>query len=179
MWQYQYSDELQHYGVKGMKWGVRRATKQLSRARTSSDVDNAVAKLNKHRTKATAKLSKLEKKGSKLENALIKSNKKNLVKGSKIEQKADKLRKKAEKKYYKANSSVMISDERRKAMKDEAIALTAKYEKMHAKASSLQSNHSRVKAKVEANETMQKAFRMGIDNIDKTLEKAGRRYING
>ena len=24
MWQYKYSDELQHYGVKGQKWGVRR-----------------------------------------------------------------------------------------------------------------------------------------------------------
>lgn len=33
MWNYIYTDELYHHGIKGQKWGVRRSEKQLARAR--------------------------------------------------------------------------------------------------------------------------------------------------
>ena len=37
MWKYRYSFELCHYGVKGMKWGVRRTPEQLGHASKKVD----------------------------------------------------------------------------------------------------------------------------------------------
>ena len=34
MWRYNYTNELYHYGVKGMKWGVRRTPEQLGRKKS-------------------------------------------------------------------------------------------------------------------------------------------------
>lgn len=54
--------ELQHYGVLGMKWGVRRARKQYANATTKAERKAATNKLNAHMAKANEKLKKLDKK---------------------------------------------------------------------------------------------------------------------
>lgn len=41
MWQYNYSGELYHHGIKGQRWGVRRTQKQLGHDRTKSKFDHA------------------------------------------------------------------------------------------------------------------------------------------
>lgn len=54
------NDELMHYGVPGMKWGVRRTPAQLGRKKTSSSKSLFGKKKSKSKNKAKSKASKEE-----------------------------------------------------------------------------------------------------------------------
>ena len=158
------NDELQHYGVKGMRWGIRRASKQFSTASTSDQKVKAVAKLQKHRAKASAQISKLEKKHSKLEKSVEKHITKNDIKAAKLSDKAAAKRKKA----YGRFTSQSKSEK-----------LTFEANKIQAKADSIAAKSKKAKAKLAKNETMQAAFKKGVREIDSKLVGKGRKYING
>ena len=57
MWRYRYPEELYHYGVKGMKWGVRRSKESLRYNKSSviASVNRSVSKtVTKNGIKLTA-----------------------------------------------------------------------------------------------------------------------------
>lgn len=163
MWKYEYNDELYHYGVKGMEWGVHRASRQLNSARDSGERDKAISKLSTHRSKATNKLQKLDRQHVKLQNKRTKQIERGDVKAAKLNAKATKLRKK---KYGRFVS------------KDKADELEFKANKLSAKADRLKARSDVTKAKIEKNRRMAAAFEQGIKDIDKTISDSGKRWVN-
>lgn len=165
MWEYNYpsyetsQEELYHYGVKGMKWGIRKAQSSLSKATTSAERDKAVAQLQKHRTKASTEIAKLEKKRPKLEKEVHRHITKNDEKAAKLREKSAKLEKKA----YGMFTS-----------KDRASNMLYKAGKLDNQAKSLEAKSAQAKARLAKNEEMQKIFKQGINDIDKAVKDAGK-----
>lgn len=157
------TDELYHYGVVGMRWGVRRSTKQLfKRDQPKERRDKALASLNKHREKGTAEVAELKKRGVKLTAAAEKQT-------IKSETKAAKLRAKAATKRSKMYGLLTSQS------KAEKLEFQAK--KLDIKAAKLETKATRAKALLKKNETMVAAFEREISNIDTALVNYGKFYL--
>lgn len=155
-------DELYHYGVRGMKWGVRRNTKRLGSS-DSAQRAKAVDNLKKHRVKASEAIGKLQKSTAKLE----KRNENNVVKA---DVKAAKLSNEAARYRRKANG-LFVSD--RKAQK----YLTKAYLK-DTKAKDITARTNAVRAEINKNKMLIKTFERGINDIDVALANSGKQYVD-
>ena len=159
MWEYvqpQTSDELYHYGVKGMRWGVRRASKKLSKATDEKKKAKAVASLEKHREKGTAEIKKLDSSTSKLQAKREKQRQTTDVKA------ADAM--------VRSQTPIMLRS-RREKFRNEA-------NKWYVRADSLRAESERTQALMNKNERPKKMFQQEIDKIDQALVEKGKRRLN-
>lgn len=156
------SETLQHYGVKGMKWGVIRAKKRVDKATTKEGLNKATSSLQKHRTKAVAKIEKLEKKGVKLQKEHDKRMTSDAIRAAKLDDKATKKLVKANKWYTSEKKAMKLESEARR---------------LEVKAKSLSANVKLARAKLEKNKVMIDMFNCGIKDIDDTLIEVGKKYI--
>lgn len=168
MWQYNYamsdedSDELYHYGVLGMKWGVHRARRKLNNSNaTNSDHNKAVKSLRNHRDKITNKISELNKKSDKLKKQQYKIDTKLEPKAAKMERKANKL----EKKVLKAKTD------------EKAVKLMRKSNVLKLKASKIRNKNAKVKARIENNKKLKLMFAKGLNEVNTELIRNGKDFL--
>ena len=157
------NEELKHYGVKGMKWGVSRASKKLATASSEEERERAVEQLEKHRSKASAEINKLEIEKYRLEKKSDKYAMDNDIRAQRLKQRAAKKTKKA--------YGVLTT-------KSRSEKLLFKADKLNARADAMIAKSEKVKAKIAKNEKMTAAFKQGVKDIDKALIEKGRKYLN-
>ena len=155
-------NELYHYGVLGMKWGVRRNTKRLNSG-DSAKSEKAAKALKKHREKASNEINKLKKSTAKLETR----NENNIVRA---EVKAAKFNREAAN-YRRKASGMFVSN--RKAQKYMTKAYMAE-----TKAKDLTARVNETRAKINKNKTLIQMFERGIGDIDAALSARGKEYLN-
>lgn len=160
---YAYQNELYHYGVLGMKWGVRRATRQLSGATNTKQYDHAVNRLNSHRSKSVNKVNKLTKRIDKLQKKSERDAATESYKAASLSKKAAKLRKKSHA-IIRIKSFDGIREWRASRLDNKSETMKLKIEK--------------TKKSIMKNESMKKIFDQGIQGIDKALIENGKRLLN-
>lgn len=157
------SNDLHHYGVLGMKWGVHKARKALASG-DSSKREKAISSLQKHAEKSNAKLAKLAANRAKLDKKADRVLAKNERRASRMEYNAAK--------YDRKSMSRFTSDQK-------AYKLERKSAMLKQRASKLRYDNAKIEAKIAKNERLQKAFKKGLSEIDSALIEQGRKYVYG
>lgn len=171
-----YNAELYHYGVPGMRWGVSRASKRLSKATTKKQYDRANKKLERHYTKSARELKALRRERPALDDRLDSATRIDKNKAAEYQSRANAEYRKAAK--YNRRANRLISTQ---GLRDynayKSARLESRADVLDAKAKEYKSNYEYAQSRVERNEALQKAYRQGMADIDAARIAQGKRYV--
>lgn len=180
MWSYMSTDymseNLQHYGVLGMKWGVHRARRSLSRASTKEESKKAISSLETHRGKINKKINKYQSSNKTLQKKSDKRAKGKDVKAAKYSRKAADKRVKANK-YERKAGRRFTSEARGVKMLSKADKLNRSARVLELKANQIKTKSDSIKAKIAKNDAMIRTYNSGLNDIDAAIKDYGRAYI--
>lgn len=158
-------NELMHYGVLGMKWGVRRGKAQLAKARTTGDRnrhDRGVAKLNKHKKKIDKKIDSLDGSITRLQKKRNKQIQTSDYEATRLSSKAAKLNQRA--------TNPFITRKR-------ADNLMRKATLTYIKADTIKAKSRETQALIDKCKTEKSIFEKGASDIDRMLMDYGKDFI--
>lgn len=173
---YLVNGELRHYGVVGMKWGIRRSREQLSSkvnklTRKNSKLQKDVNRFTAKERKYSAKSAAMQKRNSKYERTLDKANAKKAKYEYKYEKQLGKRNideNKAAK--YKAKSEKYNL----KALK---AASKLKNNKWAAKVTDVHEHAERAKYRIQKNERLMDMYSKTISAMDAGTIEQGRLFM--
>lgn len=158
-------DELIHYGVLGMKWGIRKGTSQLTKAKATGNrkqYDRGVAKLTKHQTKIKKKVASLDGSITRLQAKRNRQIQVDDIKAAKLSREAANLNRRA--------TGIFVTS-------GQADKLMRKATLKSIKAESIKARSAETQALINDCKTKKSIFEKGASDIDRILMDHGKEFI--